>query len=116
MECGDEDDSMEPVIRNEHGNSNPLLGRADGVSNYVMLYVKHGPGESSADHTHAWEHQAFITEGSGILVCGGKEYPIKTGDAILVPAGIRHQFRNTGNVPMNRVTVNPIESIPSEDN
>ena len=74
---------MEPVIRNEQGASNPLLGPADGVSTYVMLYVKHEPGESSPDHVHDWEHQAFITEGSGILVFGGEEYPIKTGDAVI---------------------------------
>ncbi len=101
---------MDPVIRNEQGSSNPILGPDDGVSSYVMLYVKHAPGEASPDHTHEWEHQAFITEGTGILVCGGKEYPITVGDAILVPGGIRHQFINTGDVPMNRVTVNPIES------
>jgi quercetin dioxygenase-like cupin family protein len=76
-----------------------------------MLYVKHAPGEASPDHTHKWEHQAFITEGSGVLVFGGKEYPITAGDAVLVPGGIRHQFINTGDVPMNRVTVNPIESV-----
>lgn len=102
---------MEPVIRNEQESSNPVLGPDDGVSSYVMLYVKHAPGEASPDHTHAWEHQAFITEGAGVLVCGGKEYPITAGDAVLVPGGIRHQFINTGDVPMNRVTVNPIESV-----
>jgi quercetin dioxygenase-like cupin family protein len=102
---------MEPVIKNENGNKNPLLGPGDGVSTYVMLYVKHAPGESSPDHVHPWEHQAFITEGSGILTCGGKEYPIKAGDAVLVPGGVQHQFTNTGAVPMCRVTVNPIESV-----
>jgi mannose-6-phosphate isomerase-like protein (cupin superfamily) len=76
-----------------------------------MLYVKHAPGEASPDHTHEWEHQAFITEGAGVLVFGGKEFPITEGDAVLVPGGIRHQFINTGDVPMNRVTVNPIESV-----
>ena len=102
---------VEPVIRNENGSTNPLLGPGDGVSTYVMLYVKHGPGESSPDHIHEWEHQAFITRGAGILVCGGKEYPVKAGDAVLVPGGIRHQFINTGEVPLHRVTVNPIESV-----
>ena len=105
---------MEPVIRNEHGASNPLLGPADGVSSYVMLYVKHDPGESSPNHVHKWEHQAFITEGAGILVCGGKEYPVKTGDAVLVPGGVRHQFINTGDVPLHRVTVNPVESVQTK--
>ncbi len=102
---------MGPVIRNFEGNSNPLLGPGDGVSTYVMLYVQHGPGESSPDHTHPWEHQAFITEGAGVLIFDGEEFPVKAGDAVLVPGGVRHQFKNTGSVPMNRVTVNPIESV-----
>ena len=100
-----------PVIRKFEGNSNPLLGPEDGVSTYVMLFVQHGPGESSPDHTHAWEHQAFITEGAGVLIFDGEEFPIKAGDAVLVPGGVRHQFKNTGSVPMKRVTVNPIESV-----
>ena len=102
---------MNPVIRNEKNSENPLLGPKEGASNYVMLMVKHDPGESSPDHTHPWEHQAYITEGSGILVCDGNDYPIKTGDAVMVPGGIRHQFINTGDVPLHRVTVNPIESV-----
>lgn len=102
---------MEPVIKNAEGNSNPLLGPTDGASNYVMLLVQHKPGESSPDHVHAWEHEAFITEGSGVVTVDGKDYPVKTGDAILVPGGSRHQFTNTGDVMMSRVTVNPIESV-----
>ena len=104
----------EPTIRNFEGASNPLLGPGDGISSYVMLYVRHEPGKSSPDHTHSWEHQAFITEGSGILTFGGVEYPIRTGDAVLVPGGVRHQFTNTGDVMMSRVTVNPVESVGKE--
>ncbi len=102
---------MGPVIRNFEGNRNPILGPEDGVSTYVMLYVQHAPGKSSPDHIHPWEHQAFITEGAGVLIFDGEEFPIKAGDAVLVPGGVRHQFKNTGSVPMNRVTVNPIESV-----
>ena len=67
---------MKPVIKNYREHSNPILGKSDGVPNYVMLYVQHAPGESSPFHTHPWEHQAFITEGSGVLFFGGEEYPI----------------------------------------
>lgn len=103
-----------PVIKNYTGSPNPLLGPGDGVSTYVMLYVRQEPGVHSPDHVHPWEHQAFITEGSGTLVCGGAEYPIKAGDAVLVPGGVRHQFKNTGSVTLSRVTVNPVESVAAE--
>ena len=101
---------MKPVIRNVEGNSNPLLGPADGSATSVLLLVQHQPGESSPDHVHAWEHMAYITEGSGVLTVEGEKFPIKAGDAVLVPGGVRHQFTNTGDVLMSRVTVNPLES------
>ncbi len=101
---------MKPVIRNVEGNSNPLLGPDDGSATSVLLLVQHKPGESSPDHVHAWEHMAYITEGSGVLTVEGEQYPVKTGDAVLVPGGVRHQFTNTGDVLLSRVTVNPLES------
>ena len=103
-----------PVIKNARKGDAFMLGPEDVDSSYVMLFVEHAPGNSSPDHVHPWEHQAFITTGSGILVCGGKEYPIKQGDAVFVPRGIRHQFKNTGPVPMSRVKVNPRESAENK--
>ncbi len=102
---------MHPVIRNMKGNGNPLLGPEDGVSTSVLLMVQHAPGESSPDHVHPWEHMAFITEGSGELIVEGEKYSITAGDAVLVPGGARHQFTNTGDVMLSRVTVNPLESV-----
>ena len=70
---------MKPVIKSVEGRSNPVLGPEDGVPNYVMLWVQHPPGGSSAQHVHPWEHQAYIVEGEGALWVEGEEYPIKGG-------------------------------------
>ena len=102
---------MEPVIKNKADHSNPILGPDDGVPTVVTLYHDHQPGESSAHHTHPWEHQAFIVEGSGVLWCDGSEYPIRKGDAVLVPPDTEHHFTNTGDVTLSRVTVNPLSSV-----
>jgi quercetin dioxygenase-like cupin family protein len=102
---------LDPVVKSSRGASNPILGPDDGVPNYVMLYVQHAPGASSHHHTHPWEHQAFIVEGSGVLWCDGKEHAIKQGDAVLVPPGAEHHFTNTGSVTLSRVTVNPLSSV-----
>ena len=89
---------MNPVIKNKNNYKNPILSIEDKVGDYVMLYVQ-------------WEHQAYITKGEGVLVCNGQEYPIKEGDCILVPANQRHQFINTGEKNLERVTVNPRNSV-----
>ncbi len=103
--------NLEPIIKNFANFQNPILSKEDGARKYVMLYVQHEPGENSPLHIHPWEHQAFITEGSGKLFCDGVEYPISKGDCIRVPENTEHQFRNTGEVKLSRVTVNPISSV-----
>ena len=78
---------MKPVIKNSADFSNPVLGADDGSETSVLLMVHHEPGESSPDHVHEWEHMAYITVGSGVLTVEGEQYPIKAGDAVLVPGG-----------------------------
>jgi quercetin dioxygenase-like cupin family protein len=105
-----------PVIRNYRTlnarTGNRLLSTKDGVPTYTMGYGAQAPGEGShADtggHTHAWEHVAYILEGTGTLHCDGKDYVVAEGDGVLVPPNVRHQWRNTGSLPVKRVTFNPI--------
>ena len=105
---------MKPIIKSVGAVANPVLCPDDGTPNYVMLWVQHPPGGSSAQHVHAWEHQAYIVEGEGVLWVEGEEYPIRAGDAVLVPPDVEHQFRNTGEVTLSRVTVNPLSSVGKE--
>jgi quercetin dioxygenase-like cupin family protein len=106
-----------PVIRNyrdlRSGTGSRILSTNDGVPNYVMLYNgAMAPGAVShagtGGHTHPWEHLIFVLEGHANLVCDGKTYQISEGDAVLVPPNALHQWRNTTQKPMKRVTFNPI--------
>ena len=101
---------MEPIIKNFQNYSNPILGEKDGAPTVVSLYHDHEPGDMSPHHSHDWEHQAFITRGSGIVWVDGKEYPISTGDFVLVPPNSSHYFKNTGTSVLSRDTFNPLRS------
>lgn len=101
---------MKPVIKNIDSFSNPILGTKDGVPTVVSLYHDHAPGESSKHHSHSWEHQVYITSGSGIVWVDGEEFSIKQGDFILVPPNSTHHFKNTGDGMLSRITFNPKES------
>ena len=102
--------NLKPVIKNFRDSSNPVLGAQDGVPTVVSLYHDHEPEETSPHHEHDWEHQAFITRGSGIIWVDGSEYPITAGDFVLVPPNSSHYFKNTGSTTLSRVTFNPIRS------
>jgi quercetin dioxygenase-like cupin family protein len=101
---------MEPVIKSKNYFPNPILAIKDGVPTVVSLYHDHKPGESSKHHSHEWEHQVYITRGTGVVWVDGHEYPIREGDFILVPPNSTHHFKNTGSSILSRITFNPKES------
>jgi len=55
------------------------------------------PGEEIGEEIHANTDQFFrVEEGKGAAFIDGRETPIKSDSAIVVPAGARHNIRNTG--------------------
>ena len=115
-ESGRKGTGKPPVVRNaksmDRRSGNRLIGSKDGAPNYIMLYGEMGPGQVShpdtEGHSHAWEHTAYILEGSCTLHCNGKDYLVSEGDGVLVPPKVHHQWRNTTKYPGKRVTFNPV--------
>ena len=52
------------------------------------------PRSQSTLHSHPHEQVAFCLEGSMIFSIGDREYPVKKGDVVWIPANIRHNQRN----------------------
>lgn len=64
------------------------------------------PGEELGEETHGDTDQFFrVEEGRGEVVIEGETTSIESGVAIVVPAGARHNLRNTGGVPLAFYTV-----------
>ncbi|MSQ07440.1 MAG: cupin domain-containing protein [Dehalococcoidia bacterium] len=111
---------MEPLIRNYRsvyqpgGETARLVTLADNPPTCTLNYSVIEPGKTSAHHIHPWEHEVFILEGSGVLVCDGKEYPVTQGDAVLIPGNVDHYTRNhrrTGVI--RRIEANPLAASRS---
>ena len=63
-------------------------------------------GEEIGFEVHLNNDQFFRFEsGKGKCVIDANEYDIKEGDAIVVPAGAKHNVINTGNVAFNMYTI-----------
>jgi mannose-6-phosphate isomerase-like protein (cupin superfamily) len=60
------------------------------------------PGETlRGPHKHRdFEECIYVLSGEGATHADSGVYPLKAGDAILVPAGEAHMTRNTGSVPL----------------
>ena len=64
------------------------------------------PGEEIGDEVHESTDQFFrIEDGTGEVSIDGRTTPIASDTAIVVPAGARHNIRNTGRKAMKLYTV-----------
>ena len=52
------------------------------------------------NHIHESEHLNYILEGDGVVMEGDTPRTIGKGDFVLVIPGEKHQYRNTGDVPL----------------
>jgi mannose-6-phosphate isomerase-like protein (cupin superfamily) len=53
------------------------------------------PGKSESRHFHGTAQQCFyIVEGEAVMEMAGQEYVLSTGQSLVVPAKIPHQFFN----------------------
>ena len=106
---------MEPVIRNYRSVYQPggaaarLISLDDHPATCTMTYSVIEPGKTSAHHIHPWEHEVYILEGSGVLVCDGQEYPIREGDGMFIPGNVDHYtLNNRSSGVIRRIEVNPL--------
>lgn len=55
------------------------------------------PDQELPAHAHAHEHEVFdVLQGQGTMYLDGTAIELKAGDAVFVPAGVQHGFKNTG--------------------
>jgi quercetin dioxygenase-like cupin family protein len=105
----------DPIIMNDGEVSGikfyPMLTEKEGAPNFAMRLFEIEPSGHTPKHTHNWEHEVIITEGSGFVLKVDEKIAIEKDDFILVPPGLLHQFI-AGENGMNMVCVVPNEGQP----
>jgi mannose-6-phosphate isomerase-like protein (cupin superfamily) len=73
-------------------------------SQVVLMTIPHG--EEIGEEVHEGIDQLLVfVEGVTEAILEGESSPMHAGQAVLVPAGTRHNFRNTGDSPLRLWTV-----------
>lgn len=71
-----------------------------------LVLMSLAPGEELGEEVHETTDQFFrVEEGNGEVVIDGRETRIESDIAIIVPAGARHNVRNTGHKPLKFYTL-----------
>ena len=74
--------------------------------NLQLVLMTLQPGEEIGEEVHEDRDQFFrIEEGSGVIDIDGVENPVEDDIAVIVPAGARHNVRNTSDETLHLYTI-----------
>lgn len=96
----------EPLVRRADDVEYEPVDAADGLSKGVLVdepgadvairRFTLAPGGDVPRHTNEIEHEQYVLAGEYVVGIEGEEYTVGPGDAVHVPAGAVHWYRNPG--------------------
>jgi len=84
-----------------------LIAKDMRPPNFYMRLFDISPGGYTPRHSHAWEHEVFIVEGSGSVLIEDKGTKLVAGDAVFVEPNETHQFVNDSGSLLRLICVIP---------
>ncbi|SDF70680.1 Cupin domain-containing protein [Halorubrum xinjiangense] len=102
-----DDVDYEPVAAAEGLSKGVLLDESDGAPNFAMRRFELAPGAEVPRHTNAVEHEQYVLAGEYVVGIDDEEQTVSPGDALLIPAGVEHWYRNEGDEPGAFICVVP---------
>ena len=85
-----------------------LIGANDGAPLFAMRQFELEPGGCTPNHEHSWEHELYFLQGSGTVLCGGEDYPVRPGSFAFVPPNEPHQVQNSGMLTLKFLCLIPV--------
>jgi len=92
-------------------------GESVGSKNLVLNHFTLYPGESTylGSHPAPFEEVYYVLHGVGVLLLGGAEgqrYAVGPHTVAYIPSGMLHQITNTGEKPLEMLTMMPFHPEP----
>ena len=104
-------ESVEEQVVNMPGSSDCtvrwLVGEDDQAPNFAMRQFKVEPGGFTPRHSHPYEHEVYVLKGEGVVYEGDEQHPLTPGSVVYVKPDEIHQFRNTGDEPLEFLCMVP---------
>ena len=93
---GAEEVSYEAVDAGDGMRKGVLVGAGDGATSLATRRFVLGPDARVPEHTNAVDHHQYVLEGQYTVGLGERELSVEPGDAIYIPQGTVHWYRNDG--------------------
>jgi mannose-6-phosphate isomerase-like protein (cupin superfamily) len=75
------------------------------AKNSQLVVMSIPPGGEIGEETHELDQFLRIEQGEGKAILNGVEHDIKDASAVVVPAGTKHNFINTGTVDLKLYSI-----------
>jgi quercetin dioxygenase-like cupin family protein len=85
-----------------------MVGRDDGAPNFAMRHFTVEPGGHTPRHSHNYEHEVYIVDGTARVEEDGVYHEVKAGDTLFVRPNVTHQFVNIGEKPLQFLCLVPV--------
>jgi quercetin dioxygenase-like cupin family protein len=90
------DIEYEPIDAANGLRKGVLIGEDHGAPNLAIRRFTLAPGGEVPEHTNEIEHEQYVLSGEYIVGIEDEEYTVSAGDALHIPAGAVHWYRNEG--------------------
>lgn len=84
-----------------------LVGQEDQAPTFAMRKFKVEPGGYTPRHSHPYEHEVYVLAGEGVVFEGDEKHSLAPGSVVFVKPDEVHQFRNTGETPLEFLCMVP---------
>ena len=106
-----------PVIHSENvearkleagqGTTMQVLISSQTGPNFALRRFTIHPGGFVPRHTNTLEHEQYVLRGQAAITIGDEDHNVRSGDAVLIPEGAVHSYRNTGEEPFEFLCIIP---------
>lgn len=84
------------VVKAGQQTSFQVLIGADSAPNFALRKFSIAPGGSMPRHKNEVEHEQYVLQGQAEVSIGDKQFIVKSGDVVFIPAGTPHHYRTLG--------------------
>jgi mannose-6-phosphate isomerase-like protein (cupin superfamily) len=88
---------LEPFVAPDGSEVRELARPPGDAQNQSLAEARVPPGSETAEHLHRTSEEIYLfTAGEGRMRLGDQESAVRSGDAVVIPPGIRHKLWNPG--------------------
>lgn len=103
------------ILREHLLNGNLFQGRAYGDIPISFFWVFTLPGRGPGLHIHPYEEVFVMQQGLATFTIGDQTLEVRGGQIVVAPANTPHKFKNSGEEPLQMLSIHPSKQVIQEN-